>query len=215
MVQFRFLDLMRPARQILFQVKSPEKKPEYNEKVIYTAVVLMLFLLLGQIPLYGIDRQAKSDPLYFARLVLASSKGTLMELGISPIVTSGMVLNLMETARVIHVDKNVQEDRQLSKIASKFFALLLTFGQAFVYVYSGAYGPISQLGFVTAILIVFQLTMAGVLLVLLDEMLSKGWGLSQGGISLFIAVNIAETIVWKSFSPMTINTGRGAEFEVG
>jgi small subunit ribosomal protein S16e len=33
------------------------------------------------------------------------------------------------------------------------------------------------------------------------------------GISLFIATNICETIVWKAFSPTTINTGRGTEFE--
>jgi len=33
------------------------------------------------------------------------------------------------------------------------------------------------------------------------------------GISLFIATNICENIVWKAFSPTTINTGRGTEFE--
>jgi len=47
---------------------------------------------------------------------------------------------------------------------------------------------------------------------LLDELLQKGYGLGSG-ISLFIATNICETIVWKSFSPATINTGRGTEFE--
>ena len=30
---------------------------------------------------------------------------------------------------------------------------------------------------------------------------------------MFIATNICETIVWKAFSPTTINTGRGTEFE--
>jgi protein transport protein SEC61 subunit alpha len=46
----------------------------------------------------------------------------------------------------------------------------------------------------------------------LDELLQKGYGLGSG-ISLFIATNICETIVWKSFSPTTVNTGRGTEFE--
>ena len=49
-------------------------------------------------------------------------------------------------------------------------------------------------------------------MLLLDELLQKGYGLGSG-ISLFIATNICETIVWKSFSPATINTGRGTEFE--
>ena len=33
------------------------------------------------------------------------------------------------------------------------------------------------------------------------------------GISLFIATNICENIIWKAFSPTTINTGKGTEFE--
>lgn len=45
-----------------------------------------------------------------------------------------------------------------------------------------------------------------------DELLQKGYGLGSG-ISLFIATNICENIVWKAFSPTTINTGRGTEFE--
>ncbi|VDM44608.1 unnamed protein product [Toxocara canis] len=42
--------------------------------------------------------------------------------------------------------------------------------------------------------------------------MQKGYGLGSG-ISLFIATNICETIVWKAFSPATMNTGRGTEFE--
>ena len=57
-----------------------------------------------------------------------------------------------------------------------------------------------------------QLVFAGLVLLLLDELLQKGYGLGSG-ISLFIATNICETIVWKAFSPATINTGRGTEFE--
>merc|ERR1719335_281571 len=33
------------------------------------------------------------------------------------------------------------------------------------------------------------------------------------GISLFIATNICETVVWKAFSPTTMNSGKGTEFE--
>ncbi len=57
-----------------------------------------------------------------------------------------------------------------------------------------------------------QLMCAGLVVLLLDELLQKGYGLGSG-ISLFIATNVCETIVWKCFSPATINTGRGTEFE--
>lgn len=53
-----------------------------------------------------------------------------------------------------------------------------------------------------------QLFVAGIVVLLLDELLQKGYGLGSG-ISLFIATNICETIVWKAFSPATVNTGRG------
>jgi len=61
-------------------------------------------------------------------------------------------------------------------------------------------------------LIVIQLFIAGLIVLLLDELLQKGYGLGSG-ISLFIATNICETIIWKAFSPTTLNTGRGTEFE--
>ena len=56
------------------------------------------------------------------------------------------------------------------------------------------------------------MAMAGIIVIILDELLQKGYGLGSG-ISLFIATNICENIIWKAFSPTTINTGRGTEFE--
>merc|ERR1719464_2652962 len=77
---------------------------------------------------------------------------------------------------------------------------------------SGMYGDPRALGFGNCTLIIAQLFFAGLIAILLDELLQKGYGLGSG-ISLFIATNICETIVWKSFSPTTINTGKGTEFE--
>lgn len=77
---------------------------------------------------------------------------------------------------------------------------------------SGIYGDVRDLGAGNAILIIMQLFMAGIIVILLDELLTKGYGLGSG-ISLFIATNQCESIIWKAFSPTTVNTGRGAEFE--
>src|SRR5271155_1038883 len=92
------------------------------------------------------------------------------------------------------------------------FALILTFGQAVVYVATGIYGRPSDLGWGIVILLILQLVTAGMIVILLEEMLQKGYGIGSG-ISLFIATNICENIIWKAFSPTTINTGRGPEFE--
>jgi len=53
---------------------------------------------------------------------------------------------------------------------------------------------------------------AGILVIVWDELLQKGYGLGSG-ISLFIATNICETIIWKSLSPTTISTASGTQFE--
>ena len=92
------------------------------------------------------------------------------------------------------------------------FALIISLGQATVYVLTGMYGPPSELGAGVCLLLILQLVVAALIVILLDELLQKGYGLGSG-ISLFIATNICETIMWKAFSPTTVNTGRGPEFE--
>jgi len=104
------------------------------------------------------------------------------------------------------------KDRALFNGAQKLFGMLITVCQAIVYVVTGMYGEPSDLGMGICLLIIIQLLCAGLIVLLLDELLQKGYGLGSG-ISLFIATNICETIVWKAFSPATINTGKGTEFE--
>merc|ERR1712113_921975 len=96
--------------------------------------------------------------------------------------------------------------------AQKLFGILITVGEAVAYVISGMYGDVRELGAGNAILIILQLFVAGIIVIILDELLQKGYGLGSG-ISLFIATNICENIVWKAFSPSTMNTGKGMEFE--
>ena len=166
-----------------------------------------------------------SDPFYWMRVILASNRGTLMELGISPIITSGMIMQLLAGANLIEVDYSLKEDRVLFSGAQKrifqyfrifntflVFAIILNFGQATVAVLTGLYGSPRELGAGICLLLILQLFVAGMIVILLDEMLQKGYGLGSG-ISLFIATNICENIMWKAFSPTTVNTGRGPEFE--
>lgn len=134
-----------------------------------------------------------------------------MELGITPIVTSGLIMQLLAGAKLIEVG-DTPKDRALFNGAQKLFGMIITIGQAVVYVMTGMYGDPSAMGAGICLLIILQLFIASLIVLLLDELLQKGYGLGSG-ISLFIATNICETIVWKSFSPATVNTGRGTEFE--
>ena len=157
-------------------------------------------------------KQEGADPLYWLRVILASNKGTIMELGMSPIITSGMIMQLLAGAKLIDVNFQSNEDRELFQATTKLFGLLITFGEALAYLLSGMYGPVADLGIVNSLLIIGQLFFAGFMVLMLDELLQKGYGLGSG-ISLFIATNICETILWKSFSPVTIRTDQGTEFE--
>ncbi|CAG8723107.1 11924_t:CDS:2, partial [Acaulospora colombiana] len=184
----------------------------FRQKVLWTAVTLLIFLVCSQIPLYGIMSSDSSDPLYWLRVILASNRGTLMELGITPIVTSGMIMQLLAGANLIEVDFSLKEDRALFSGAQKLFAMVFAFGQATVSVMTGLYGDPSEIGAGVCLLLIIQLVVAGLISMLLDELLQKGYGLGSG-ISLFIATNICESIIWKAFSPTTVNAGRGPEFE--
>ncbi|OII75816.1 protein-transport SEC61 protein subunit Alpha [Cryptosporidium andersoni] len=208
----RFLNLIKPALCVLPEVSPPDRRVPFKERVLWTLISLFVFLVCCQIPIYGVLSSKSSDPFYWMRVILASNRGTLMELGISPIVTSSMVMQLLAGSKIIDVDQSLKEDRALFQGAQKLFGLLITLGEAVAYVISGMYGDIRTIGAWNAILIIIQLFFAGVVVILLDELMQKGYGLGAG-ISLFIATNICETIVWKAFSPTTINTGRGTEFE--
>jgi len=197
---------------LLPEVQQPDKKVPFKEKVLWTAVTLFIFLVCCQIPLYGIKSSDSADPFYWMRVILASNRGTLMELGISPIVTSGLVMQLLAGSKIIEVDQSLKEDRALFGGAQKLFGMIITIGQSVAYVWSGMYGDLTDLGAGNALLIIMQLFCSGIIVIILDELLQKGYGLGSG-ISLFIATNICENIVWQALSPTTVNTGRGSEFE--
>jgi preprotein translocase SecY subunit len=194
----RFLSLFKPLARILPEIKVPERKVSFNEKIFWTALVLIVYLVMTEVPLYGITAEAEEQfaPL---RVIFASNRGTLMELGIGPIVTAGLILQLLVGSAIIQCNMSDPQDRGLFTVASKFFSILLTGIQAGAYIISGMYGSISG---PSTIIIFLQLLAAGVMVMLMDELVQKGWGLGSG-ISLFIMAGVAQNILWQTFNPGT------------
>uniref|UniRef100_A0A3P9P2S6 SEC61 translocon subunit alpha 1 n=1 Tax=Poecilia reticulata TaxID=8081 RepID=A0A3P9P2S6_POERE len=189
----KFLEVIKPFCEVLPEIQKPERKIPFREKVLWTAITLFIFLL---------------DLFYHAKYGIYCS---LMELGISSIVTSRLLMHLLAGAKIIEV-LDTPKDRALFNGALKLFGMIITFGQAIVHVRTGMYGDPSEMGAGICLLIIIQLFVAGLIAVLLDELLQKGYGLGSG-MSLIIATNICEAIVWKAFSPTTVNTGRDTEFQ--
>jgi len=199
----RFLSLFKPIGRVLPEIKKPERKVSFNEKIFWTALVLVIFLVMTEIPLFGVSKTA-SDQFGQLRVIFASNRGTLMELGIGPIVTAGLILQLLAGSSIIKCDMSNSEDRGLFTSASKVFTIVLTGIQGGAYILSGMYGQpfTSELAGPTVLIIFLQLIITGLVVMLMDELVQKGWGLGSG-ISLFIMAGVAQTIIWSSFSPPT------------
>ncbi|KAM7492511.1 hypothetical protein LguiA_035432 [Lonicera macranthoides] len=237
---FKVLHLVRPFVPFLPEVQNANRKVQFREKVIYTVISLLIFQVCSRLPLYGIHSSTGGDPFYWMRAILASSRGTVMELGITPIVTSGLVMQLLVGTKIIQVDNNLREDRALLEVphdanlawffllvlrngAQKLLGIFIAIGEAVAYVLLGMYGSIGQIRVGNAILIISQLWFAVNIVLCLDELLQKGYGLGSG-ISLFIATNICKTYVFSgsvlyidvnhAYTEAVIHySGRGPEFE--
>ena len=192
----RFLRAFKTISRFMPEIKSPERKTGFNEKIFWTILALAIYLVMAEVPLYGITAGQGWD-LSSLRIIFASNKGTLMELGIGPIVTAGIILQLLGGSGMIEMDMNDPEDRGLFTGASKFFSIVLTGVQASAYLIGGVYGQLTPS---TSLIVFLELLSAGVIVMLLDEMVQKGWGFGSG-ISLFILAGVAQGILWDMFSP--------------
>ncbi len=207
----RFLSLFKPIARAIPEVKAPERRVRFNEKIFWTALVLVIFLVMSEVPLFGVQTTALGE-LAALRIIFASSRGSLMELGIGPIVTAGLILQLLVGSNMIGADMSNPEDRGLFTTASKVFSIALTAIQASAYIIGGMYG--TGLAGTTTVIIFLQLIAAGFIVLLLDELVQKGWGFGSG-ISLFIMAGVAQRIFWDLFSPApAIGESRGYGFFV-
>jgi preprotein translocase SecY subunit len=194
----RFIELFKPLARFFPDIKAPDRKVAFNEKIFWTAIALIIYFVMSQTPLYGIGTGGQTDPLGSLRVIFASNRGTLMELGIGPIVTAGLILQVLAGSKMINIDMSNPEDRSMFTSASKILSVVMTIFEASAYLIGGSYGTLAV---TTEIVIMLQLVGAGIVVLLLDELLQKGWGLGSG-ISLFIAAGVAASIWWDSVAPM-------------
>lgn len=195
----RFIELFRPALRFFPTIKKPERKVSFKEKLFWSGLALIIYLFMGAIPIYGIPRTpGQVDPFGALRVIFASTRGSLVELGIGPIVTAGLILQVLAGSKMINVDFKDPGDRSLFTGASKVLAIFMTVFEGLAFIVGGAYG--TGLAFTNQFYIILQLVAAGVIIILLDEMLQKGWGIGSG-ISLFIIGGVAQEIWWNTIGP--------------
>ena len=201
------LHIFEPFWSWLPVIKEPQRTIKLAERVLWTIFALFIYLICCQMPIYGINNSDTADPFYGSRVIFASNRASLMELGISPIYMSQFLIEMALELKIIQID--TPRDKILFKQLWKFLCITIAMGQAVIYIMTGMYGTLSLDAYV---MIAIQLVLATIIMIMLDEMLKKGYGLGSG-ISLFIAASVCETVIWKLFSPMTIYSDRRLEFE--
>jgi protein transport protein SEC61 subunit alpha len=192
----KFLRFFTPFVKAMPEIKQPQREVSFKEKLIWTVIVLLIYLIMSKIPLYGINLSESTDYFYWLRVILASERGMLTELGIGPIVTSGLIMQLLLGSRLINVNMADPYDRAMFSGAQKVLAIFLTIFNSIAYIFGGAFGSLTL---ANGFYVFFQLLFAGIIIILLDEVLQKGWGLGSG-VSLFIAAGVAGQIFWNAFS---------------
>ncbi len=184
---------------ILPGISEPKTHLSFKTRLKWTGLILLIFLVLSQISLFGISPVSR-ERFQFFELILGSSIGSLMTLGIGPIVTASIILQLLVGSKIIPWDLKTPEGKKKFQGTQKLTVIFFCVFEAYAYVSFGAILPVSNdPGMFT--LLIAQLAFGGFLVLLMDEVISK-WGIGSG-VSLFIAANVTTTIFVRAFNPLT------------
>ncbi len=192
----RLIETLDPLLKLIPTVPRPTVPLPLSSRLTWTFLAVTVYLLMMITPLYGVTRAATFffDPMI--AIVFASSAGTLAHLGITPLVISGIILEILVFSRLLDIDVNDPMDQARFNALYKLLALLIALFESVISV--SAHFALAAPYF--APLVVLQLLIATTIIILLDDLISKGWGIGSG-ISLFILVSIVTTIFWWTFGP--------------
>lgn len=190
--------LTSTLEKILPAVQKPTFKQNLNKRLAWTGLALALYYMLTHITVFGMTATSQlSQQLKFFELVLGSKIGSVMTLGIGPIVTAGILLQLLVGSKIIDLDTKTPEGRRKFQLWDKALAIIFCFLEGGAYVLAGVL-PVPQAASLKVAVIV-QLALGGIIAIFLDELVQK-WGFGSG-ISLFIASGVATQIFQNVFSP--------------
>jgi len=190
-------ELFSKMNRAIPEVEKPKQMPSLKEKLLWTAIVLLVYFFLTEVPLYGLPRGGL-DYLAELRVIFAGAQGSIVELGIGPIVTAGIVLELLVGSKIIQLDLTDPEDRKFFQEAQRVAAIFFILFETSAYAIGGRFGSLTM---EQTLLAIAQLSLGSFLLMMLDDLVSK-WGIGSG-ISLFILAGVAQRVLWGALSPKT------------
>ena len=195
-------------------ITKPEGHVRFNQKLWTTVLVLIIYFMMTNVMIYGLS-SSTLDIFSSFRAIMAGASGSIMHLGIGPIVTGSIIMQLFAGAKIIQLDMQDSGDKQLYQGVQKLLVLFMIPIESIPQVY-GFLDPsaavISDYGIGWAnVIIVSQLFIGSYLVFLLDELVSK-WGIGSG-ISLFIAAGVAQSTFVGTLSPLPTVQGSPLSFD--
>jgi len=192
---------LEPIAKKIPSVAKPKGHVHFRTKLLWTLSVLIIYFFLGNVPIYGL---APSYVDIFAsyRAIMGGRSGSLIHLGIGPLVTGSIIMQLFVGARIIKLDLTRPDDRRVYQTVQRLVMVIMIVVEAVPQVF-GYLRPSSELiaslglGGARAI-IVLQLILGGLIIMWLDEVVTK-WGLGSG-ISLFILAGVSSAIFTGTFN---------------
>ncbi|HPD81699.1 MAG TPA: preprotein translocase subunit SecY [Candidatus Pacearchaeota archaeon] len=175
------------------EVKKPdEKKLAFNVKLKWTLIILIAFFVLANIPLFGLSNNALERFQYLA-IILGTDFGSIISLGIGPIVMASIILQLLTGAGILNININTPEGKKFFQGVQKILTFFFIIFEACVYVLMK--GLEAMPGY-TGIMI-FQLVLGGLAIYYMNELCEK-WGFGSG-VSLFIAAGVSWQLIVGAF----------------
>lgn len=201
-------------------VKQPKKHVSFKQKIIWTVSILGLYFIMTNIPIFGIAESGGADAFGQFRSVLAGEQGSILQLGIMPIVTASIVLQILTGTNVIRLNMNDPVDQNFFQGLRRGLIFIMVFVNGFPIVFAGDFLPASanvasMFGVsLTAIqlLMFIQIAFGGIFIYYLDEVVTK-WGIGSG-LGLFIIAGVSQRFVGGIFSeviPGWISIATGQE----
>lgn len=197
------MSLFQTILNNLPEVAGPtQRRLSFKEKLKWTALALVIFFVLGLMPLFGLGQNALQQ-FEFLSIILAAQFGSIISLGIGPMVTASIVLQLVNGSGLYKFDLNTPDGKKKFQGWQKLLSIGFILFEAIVYVFLGGLAPPEQLAgtplyFQLQLILVFQLFIGGMLVLFLDEVVSK-WGFGSG-ISLFIAAGVSQQVFVQAFN---------------
>ena len=187
-------------------VRRPEGHVPFKRKLAWTAGILVLYFFLTNIQLFGLDAGGSSDLFGRFRSILAGQQGSILQLGIGPIVTASIVLQLLGGADLLGLDTDDPRDQVLYQGLQKLLVVVMICLTGLPMVFAGGFLPADPavgqaLGIGTTgiqSLIFLQIAVGGILILFMDEIVSK-WGVGSG-VGLFIIAGVSQSLVGGLFS---------------